>query len=190
MDSHIPEQQVIIDKETGRTLDENGYLSKNSNDNKLNISLDYSSGLPHPYISVKLYRRDYNRPDDLTYSLVDLHDYVSESIDLIAVGDDDPNNDAIYPNEYEALSISEIQDVVDELEDDTQTATFNLDYTLNEDLTTGTYKVVFTLYDRTDYQEPEYVKDETTGEFVPTGNMLNKVSFEYIGETFSYIIIK
>ena len=178
LDSELPEEQVIIDKKTGHTLErETGYISDENN--TLNIKLSYLSGLANPYISVKLYRRDYEHEYDLTYSQVDLEDYVSENlIDLWG-------NE--HPNEYEAINTQTIEDTV---EDDTVAVDFNLDYTLKENLVTGTYKVVFTLYDKTEYQEPEYVYNEETEQYEPTGRILDKTDYEPIGETFSYIIIK
>ena len=177
LDSNIPEEQVIIDKETGHTLEEDtGYISDENN--KLDINVNYLSGVANPYISIKLLRRDYTGEYDLTYSLVDLSDYVEETLSEL---DDD------HQNEYEAISTSTIQgSVVDE----TEAVDFDLEYTLKEDLVTGTYKIVFTLYDKVDYQEEEVIFNETTQQYETTGNMIDKTDYEYIGETFSYIIIK
>ena len=179
LDSHIPDQQVIIDKETGHTLDEKGYIS--NEDNELDVSVDYLSGLPHPYISIKLYRRDYEDAYDLTYTQVNLADYITDNLSLMHGNE--------YPLEYEAVSESEIAEATEGLED-TDMVTFDLNYTLDENLMSGTYRIVFTLYDRDDYQVPEYVENVNTGELEPTGVMLDKTDFEYIGETYSYIIIK
>ena len=177
LDSYIPEEQVIIDKKTGHTLEEEtGYTSEENN--KLDIKVNYLSGLANPYITIKLYRRDYEHEYDLTYSLVDLKNYVSETL----VGLDEE-----HPNEYEAIRTQTIDSKV---EDDTVAVDFDLDYTLKENLVTGTYKVVFTLYDKTDYQEPEVVYNEETDQYETTGRMVDKTDYEPIGETFSYIIIK
>ena len=177
LDSNLPDQQVIIDKATGHTLEEDtGYIS--DEDNKLNINLNYLSGVANPYISIKLYRRDYENEYDLTYSLVDLEDYIRETLTGI---------DSDHPNEYEAISTETIDQSVDDI---TEAVDFDLEYTLRNNLVSGTYKIVFTLYDKEEYQEPEVIFNETTGLYETTGEMIDKIDYEPIGETFSYIIIK
>ena len=111
----------------------NNEASKNS----LMCTVEYSSKFTNPSITVALYRRDYSEEYAQSYELVDLKDYVS-------------NNLTATNNEKEYLVSDSPEDVMTN------------NYTLNENLTTGTYKIVYKLY------------DDTT----------------YVGEAFDYIIIK
>ena len=107
----------------------------NSNNN-LKFGIEFSSGLIQPNIKVGLYRRDYTSIYSNIYNLVDLKDYVT--------------------NELTTTDISDIYLVTD-----TPSANFDFNLNLKQNLTTGTYKVVFSLYD---------------------GDI-------YIGEVYQYIII-
>lgn len=100
-------------------------LTQNDN-NKLTFNVEYSSGLISPNIKVGLYRRDYSNIYSSMYNLVNLQDYVA--------------------NELTTTDISDIYLVTDN-------PTENFDFALNlkENLVTGTYKVVFYLYDNDVY---------------------------------------
>lgn len=114
---------------------ETGY-TENGN-NTIATTLKYSSSLSNPYIALSLYRRDYSDVYLQNYNLVDLKDYVSTI--LTSTGRE---------KEYE-VSTSPLPN-----------ATYYLN--LKENLVTGTYKLVYKLYD---------------------GNT-------YIGEVYEYLIIK
>ena len=118
----------IIDKETGYTT---------SGNNTIATTLEYSSSLSNPNIAVSLYRRDYSEVFSLSYTLVDLRDYIETS--LISTKRE---------KEY-VVSTDPISKV-----------TYYL-YT-GDNLITGTYKLVYKLYD---------------------GDI-------YIGEVYEYLIIK
>lgn len=122
------DRSKIVDKETGNTLDGN---------NSLPVEIEYSSALSKPSIAVSLYRRDYSDIFSQDYQLVDLKDYVKNTL-----------TPTTREKEYLVS-----QEPVDSM-------THNL--SLNSNLTTGTYKLVYKLYDEN----------------------------EYIGEAYEYIVIK
>lgn len=191
MKSTIPENQVIVDKSTGYTLDNNGYISKG--DNNLNVVVEYASSLSNPYVTVSLERRKYGDKDDYAneevynreYSAkgIDLANYVEKisddgqeipltSADVIKVLDKNEANmtsDELLRKdrvEYEAITTIDLKtespaaDIIGK---------FNLNYKYlspENGLTSGTYRLVYTLYD------------------------INNGEYQYIGEVFSYIIIK
>ena len=101
----------------------NSETGKNENDeNKIGYTILYNSGLTEPNIRFKLYRRNYATIDDTTYSLVDAADYFSDELTASS-------------NEKEYIISSEPLDE------------FNIDFTTKSELTSGTYKMVFELYD-------------------------------------------
>lgn len=188
--STIPDNQVIIDKATGHTLDSDGYISKDAND--LNVTLEYASSLANPYVTVSLERRLYGDKDNFNEDIVYNRNYESAGIDLAnyiekntSSGTEKFTADDIIPvltkserdmtesellrkdrTEYEAVDTATLKskstgaDIV---------GTFNLDYKIlspETDLTSGTYRLVYTLYD------------------------INNGEYQYIGEVFSYLIIK
>ena len=105
--------------------------------NTISTTLQYSSSLSNPNVAISLYRRDYSEIYSQNYTLVDLKDYVSTIL-------------TATPREKEyVVSTGPLP-----------TATYYL--TLKDNLVTGTYKLVYKLYD---------------------GNT-------YIGETYEYMIIK
>lgn len=118
----------IINKDTGYTLNEN---------NNLSMNIEYSSSLSDPNIAVSLYRRDYSETYSQDYTLVDLKDYVIETLTQT-------------PREKEYV-IS-----------DNPLESFTRYVSLKPDLKTGTYKLVYKLYD---------------------GDV-------YVGETYEYMVIK
>ena len=114
---------------------ETGY-TENGN-NTIATTLKYSSSLSNPYIALSLYRRDYSDVYLQNYNLVDLKDYVSTILTSTS-----------REKEYEVST------------NPLPSATYYLN--LKENLVTGTYKLVYKLYD---------------------GNT-------YIGEVYEYLIIK
>ena len=100
------------------------------NDNKtrtLHATVTYSGSLVDPNIKAVLYRRSYATVNDLNYNLVNLTDYITNNVTEFG------NNTKIYT-------------IIDE-QDETSSYTFNFD----QNLTTGTYKLEFRLYDGTAY---------------------------------------
>lgn len=94
-----------------------------NNSNDLNFTIGYSGGFEHPKIAVSLYRRKYDTIYSYEYESVDLRNYISHALPTTG-------------NENEYL----VTDLVK--------ATQNFKLTLkNGNLRTGTYKIVFTLYD-------------------------------------------
>lgn len=94
-----------------------------NDDNYLNFTLGYSGGFEHPKITVALYRRKYDQVISYEYEKVDLEDYVINELMETSV-----------ENEY----------LVTDLVQNTQSYTLTLK---DSNLVTGTYKIIFTLYD-------------------------------------------
>ena len=113
----INNRLVIIDSETGHTLNKN---------NSLIFKYQYSSVLNNPNIRVSLYRRDYSSIYSNNYELVNLKDYIT-------------NDYQVTNNENEYLLTSNPVD---------NTEIFMY---LKDKLTTGTYKMTFSLYDGNSY---------------------------------------
>ena len=66
----LNEKLVIIDSETGHTLNKN---------NALVFGYKYNSSLSNPNIRISLYRRDYSSVYSTNYNLVDLQDYITNT---------------------------------------------------------------------------------------------------------------
>ena len=132
------------------TPDEYKVLQKNTglNENNQNLikgNVEYDSGLSNPIITVSMSRRSYDSVYDQNYEFVDMADYVSDS-----------------------LTKSEIEE--EYLFTDSPTANMEFTYNTKSNLTTGTYKLTFKLYD------------------VKLVDGKNK--YEFIGDAYEYIIIK
>jgi hypothetical protein len=123
-----PDKAKIVESETGKTTGGN---------NSIATTLEYSSSLSNPNIAVSLYRRDYSDVYSQSYNLVDLKDYVTNTLESTK-----------REKEY-VVTKSPLPSVTDFL-------------TLKENLVTGTYRLVYKLYD----------------------------GDTYIGETYEYVIIK
>lgn len=95
-----------------------------SGNNDLTCTVNYSSGLSEPKITFGLYRRDYSGAYSQTYSAVDLADYVTDTLTATNVA-----------GEY--------------LLTDSPTATVTHQMHLKENLMSGTYKIIYKLYDGT-----------------------------------------
>ncbi len=113
----IDEAQLIVDKNTGNTQNDNNIMLFN---------VEYSSGLLNPNLRIALYRRDYSVVYTNDYDLVDIKDYVT--------------------NTYSATSLENIY-----LLSAAPQASFSHFIYLKEELMSGTYKVVFSLYDNNTY---------------------------------------
>ena len=105
--------------------------------NSVSVTLRYSSSLSNPNVAISLYRRDYSEVFSQNYNLVDLQDYIETTL-----------TEKKREKEYEVSN------------NPSETTTYFL--YLKENLVTGTYKLVYKLYD---------------------GN-------EYVGEAYEYVIIK
>lgn len=122
------DESKILNKDTGKN--ENGT-------NTVTCTVEYSSKFTTPNIKVALYRRDYTSEFAQTYTLVDMQDYVTDTLTKTNVDKEYLMSDS--PSEK----------------------TINT-YTFKENLMTGTYKIVYKLYDQD----------------------------TYIGEAYDYIVIK
>ena len=103
-----------------------------NNNNSLSATVEYSSALSNPMIAVSLYRRDYD--EDVysqKYELVDLKDYVT---------------DILTPTtrEKEYVAFEHPQPSITDF------------FLLKQNLTTGTYKLVYKLYDGETYVGEAY----------------------------------
>ena len=131
-------------------------------------------------------------PYQNTYSLVDFSEYVSETLELpkeinqeyTAEDEEFIESIKMFKNEYKVLDTSQIWTAVT---DPTISVTLNANYTLKQNLTSGTYKVVFRLYDASD---TVVNKQEVSESGVVSEKPFNVTQYELIGDTFSYIIIK
>ena len=99
--------------------------------NSLVMNIEYSSALSNPNIAVSLYRRDYSETYSQEYTLVDLKDYVS---DLLTA----TSREKEYVISKNPLS------------------SFTKYLSLKTNLKTGTYKLVYKLYDRNVYVGEAY----------------------------------
>lgn len=95
-------------------------------DNRVQFDFSYESNIKNANVRVSLYRRTYSDVYEYTYELVDLSNYVTT--DLIKT-----NN----PSEYLVRS--------------NPNSSFSYSVNLKEDLISGTYKVIFSLYDGNNY---------------------------------------
>ena len=114
------------------TLDDNSVLidkatGKTQNDNNnLAFTIDYSGSFTTPKITVTLYRRDYEDVYSYEYNKVDLGDYVTNNLTATAT-----EGEYVVTNNAQARQY--------------------LTLVTGTNLTTGTYKIVFKLYEGTNY---------------------------------------
>ena len=113
LDAKMDEKSTIIDAETG--------INKNG-DNYMKFTIDYNSGLDNPNIRMQLLRRKYDTIYNTGYEVVDLADYVNQSLFPTA-----------NANEYLVIS--------------TPNPTNVLGLSMKENLLSGTYRLDFILYD-------------------------------------------
>ena len=117
LSAEIDDNSVLIDKTTGKTKNDN---------NELNFAIGYQAEFTDPEIHISLYRRDYSSIYSSTYNLVDLTEYVTNTLTTTTVA-----------NEY--------------LVTDNPQSTQNFVLNLKENIKSGTYKIVFSLYDGGNY---------------------------------------
>lgn len=110
-------------------IDSESGLNKNKS-NEITYNIEYDSQFTNPNIRVKLYRRKYDEDYSLLYDLVDLTDYVDDEL--------------IEKNEHEYL-------VTDE-----PISSNEFTIHLKDNLVTGTYRVVFELYNKDSYIDEVY----------------------------------
>ena len=115
---------IIINSKYGLNpvINDNSIIFSSTNDKNLKFTIDYTSMLDNPNIRLALYRRRYDQIYDTNYDLVDLADYVDQT--LFAT-----------ENEKEYLLVS----------NPNPENSFNL--SMKQELMTGTYRLVFRLYD-------------------------------------------
>lgn len=97
-----------------------------NNTNNLTFTIGYSGYFSNPNVVVSLYRRDYVNVYSTDYNIVDLADYVTNNLTTTAT-------------QYKYVAFSSL----------TSGATHTLTLTAGTNLTSGTYKVRFSLYDGT-----------------------------------------
>lgn len=112
---------MVIANDNELVIDKTTGLNQNDN-NTITFNINYSSGLLNPNLRISLYRRDYSEVYSNTYNLVDLEDYFSDQF-----------TETNLENVYMLF--------------DPPTSTMTSIVHLKDNLTSGTYKVVFGLYD-------------------------------------------
>lgn len=194
LDVTIPDNEAIVDYNTGFVLTDEGRTS--TDDRSLDVDITYASGLEAPFLGVSLYRRTYNNIFDTDYVKVDLADYVelctvddvtgeetTESLEPVIISNFE-ETEYLNTYEYKALDVDEILDLVDVVTDNIDILQkFKFKNPGNGSLVTGTYKLVYTLYDRNTVQKPVL---QTDGTYVS----VSVLEYEPIGSHFTYIIIK
>ena len=107
-----------------------GTTSLNMNNSKTNTySIEYTSALSNPSIRVEVYKRDTTNIDSTTYTSVPFNNLFSNNLDVA-------NGNEMLINMGGSNSKS-------------------IDFTLADNLTSGTYRVVFKLYDNTQIIDSE-----------------------------------
>ena len=113
-----------------KIVDKDTGFTMNGNANFMS-KIEYSSGLQNPNIAVSLYRRDYSDIYSERYNLVDFADYVKTYVSPTA-----------REKEY-VVSVKPAKE-------------FNVAYVLKDNLVSGTYKLVYKLYDNNTYVGEAY----------------------------------
>ena len=122
------DETKIVESETGNTQD---------GTNNIVSTVEYESVLEQPHITVSLYRRKYNDVYDMEYEKVDLQEYVTNTLNTIAEEEEEK-----FEKEY--------------LVTNTTKSTQDISLTLKTELKTGTYKLVYKLYDGKAYVGEDY----------------------------------
>ena len=122
------DETKIVESETGNTQD---------GTNNIVSTVEYESVLEQPLITVSLYRRKYNDVYDMEYEKVDLQEYVTNTLNTIAEEEEEK-----FEKEY--------------LVTNTPKSTQDFSLTLKTELKTGTYKLVYKLYDGKAYVGEDY----------------------------------
>lgn len=122
------DETKIVESETGNTQD---------GTNNIVSTVEYESVLEKPHITVSLYRRKYNDVYDMEYEKVDLQEYVTNTLNTIAEEEEEK-----FEKEY--------------LVTNTPKSTQDFSLALKTELKTGTYKLVYKLYDGKAYVGEDY----------------------------------
>ena len=120
----------VVTPDKAKIIDYKTGKTANGN-NSLAVTLKYSSSLSNPNIALSLYRRDYSEVFSQNYNLVDFADYVTTNLTATS-----------REKEYR-VTTNPLESV---------TYFFNL----KENLVTGTYKLVYKLYDGDSYVGEAY----------------------------------
>lgn len=135
----VPDVSITHDRVTGNDEDGN---------NNIDYELTTSSGLSNPNLRVSLQRRTYNDVYDMTYETVDLADYVVDSNVLTTTSIE---KQYLVPNAFYDVNVDGVNN------DDVKTKTLTYSLNLGENLKSGTYRVVFSVYDNDVYIGNNYV---------------------------------
>jgi hypothetical protein len=119
---HIPITIISSIYGLNPVLDQNSVVFSANNDKNLKFTIGYTSLLNNPNIRLEMYRRKYDSVYDTNYELVDLQGYIDQP--LFATN-----------NEKQYLLV------------DNPNATNEFTLLMKEELLTGTYRLVFSLYD-------------------------------------------
>ena len=103
------------------TISDDSTILRSVNDKDLEFTVDYTSRLNNPSLRIAMYRRRYDQVYDTNYDLVDFQDFIDMEL--------------VETNHYEYVLT------------DSPNATNSFDLPMVENLTTGTYRLVFRLYD-------------------------------------------
>ena len=103
-------------------IDPTTVVFDSSNDKNMKYTVTYTSLLSNPNIRLAMYRRRYDQIYDTNYELVDLQDYVRFPL-------------TTTNNEYEYMLINSPR------------ATNSMELAMGTNMLTGTYRLVFMLYD-------------------------------------------
>ena len=122
-----PDEQKIFKNETGLNT---------SGDNKLDMTVDYSSLLDNPILTLSLQRRNYESIYAKTYEAVDLSEVING-------GPTERFNESTFNSDY----MYKVADKDDIGEEDTKV----YHYTMKSKVPTGTYKMVYSIYDGNTY---------------------------------------
>lgn len=115
----------VYSDDKSKVVDKTTGNTLNGNNSMID-NIQYVSGLTNPNIAVSIYRRDYSSIYSQEYTLVDLANYVSGTL-------------TATPREKEYVVSAN------------PAATFTSFFSMKPNLTTGTYKLVFKLYDSNNY---------------------------------------
>ncbi|MBR7042447.1 MAG: hypothetical protein IKI04_02990, partial [Bacilli bacterium] len=105
------------------TINDNSVIYSSSNDKTFDLTIEYTSLLTSPNIRLQMYRRKYDEIYDTDYQTYDLQDFLISNLDQST------------SNQYEYII------------DNNPIRTRNYTFPVNSNLTTGTYRLVFRLYD-------------------------------------------
>jgi len=112
-------------------------LTNDEIEKNLKVMIDYKSELIKPNIRVSLYKRDINEHDTIDYTEVNLKQYAT--------------NNFVYPSSYGYEPLSKYEYIVSNNPKSENIYTYNL----KDDIESGTYKLIYRLYDGTNLIEED-----------------------------------